>query len=336
MERRMNQKGMIFVSAMVVMLVLFNLGLGYVISARTEIEIAQSQRQALKAFYFSESAIAHAVADIKKNGAAGGNIAPQDLDGDGVMDYSSMYSMGMKEITGYGGDSTGQEARKTIKVKVTVTPWTGALQIGTGISATSGNAGVITGNVDARSGISLVNVTVNGTITQNNTPLLIPSVALPAYQAIADYTYAVNQTWDTAPPAGIHHVTGNVTINGMSAFTLNGSIIATGSITFSTKMGAVTITPTGSNPALVAGTALSMFTVPATVNINGLIYANNNITLSSVTGPLVINGAIASRASGLGMSSVANINLTFDENINPPYFTGGGTGQILVSSWKPQ
>ncbi|MDP2653144.1 MAG: hypothetical protein Q8Q08_03835 [Candidatus Omnitrophota bacterium] len=335
---RSNRKGVVFVAALAIMTVLITLGMGYLSNMRTEILIANNYRSALKALYNSESAVEHSIAEIRSgtdpDGDGLGNIPSQDLDYDGINDYYALYSAPSLTVTGSGGVPDGAGAR-TINAKVKQVKWTGAVESGTSPTMNIGNSGVINGNVEGNSTAAIQpQVTVNGSVLAPKPGgVSIPTVSFPAYQAIADYAYSGWPTWNTNPLPGIHYVAGNLTISGINNFNLDGSIIVTGVIQISSISGSMTITPTGNNPAIVAGSSLTM-TATWKPLISGLVYAGTSMSLSSITGPSFFNGSLVARTGDLTMQFVNNFTVNYNPDLDPPHFSAASGGPIVISSWQ--
>jgi hypothetical protein len=338
-----NNKGVAFVVAVAMMFALLGMGLAYVYVLRSELQTGQNQRAGLQAFYFAEAGAEHAMAELIEGTdthADGlGNLPLMDLDGDGDSDYSVTYSLGTGEII-----SVGQElgATRRVNYHVTTGTWTGAMQVGGNININAPAGGTINGDVDAVGTIhpNIALYTVNGTKTANNASLTIPTPNFAEYANPVNfptenhYTYSDCASLNTSsPPNGVYYITGNCTINrGGAAFNLIGSIVATGNITFG-QINPLTITPTGSNPAIVAGGTLAATSI-SSANFTGLVYASMGIsfvTFAFIT--RINNGALVSGAD-LTLTNVPTALITFDPNLNPPFFSGGGGGAVSFDSWK--
>lgn len=351
--KKMNNSGIAFVTAIVLMLLFLNLGLGYLMMARTQLMIARNQINTLKAFYNSESALQHSIAELVNNvdqdGDGLGNIPLRDLNGDAIMDYSASYNSATGIISATGNTGTDGIVRTT-ETKMSPKKWTGAFMAGMSIpSVTNCDFSTVTGNVDARSVIVpnyTTQHTVNGIVTQANTGLLIPTTITSPGGPWFSYAPATNRhancLWVTpASPTitGVHYVNGACTINlgGSAPLTINGSLIVNGNLSIS-QVTSLTITPAGKDPALVASGTLSLGNIsPGVVNIHGLIYAGGNISLNVwnffPTPRHSINGAIVSGTGSISMATIARTDWVFDSSLNPPFFTGGSPG-YSVNYWK--
>ena len=330
-----NQKGIAFIAALAIMTMLMILGLSFMYTTRMDMIVNHNQLEALRAFYYAESAVAHSMAEIRSGSDVDsdglGNIPLKDLNSDGIMDYQAAYAV--SKITAVGTGST--EANRTIQADVTAEQWTGAIQSGNNVTAITANAGVINGDVDATTTAAFSpSVTINGTVTAPNGSLQIPSPNLGSYSAIANYSYSGWPTWNGGPPDGdgIYYISGNLTISGVNNFTLNGSIIVTGIVQISSMTGTMTIIAGGNNPAIVTGGSLTMTSSSANINVSGLVYAGTTINMSSLSGVTTINGALVSGGT-TDMQWVSNLQLTFNPAVAPPYFTGGG-GAPTITLWR--
>jgi hypothetical protein len=348
-----NNRGVAFVTAIVLMVLFLNLGLGYLMMARTQLMIARNQISTLKAFYHSESALQHSIAELVNNvdkDADGlGNIPLQDLDGDGSMDYSATYNSATGTVSSTGNTGTDGIVR-TIETKMTPKKWTGAFMAGLSIPAVSNcDFSTVTGNVFARSAITpnfTTQHTVTGTVTQGYASLAIPTTITSPGGPWFSYAPAANRhvncLWVTPASStitGVHYVNGACTINlgGSAPLTINGSLIVNGNLSIS-QVTSLMITPAGKDPALVASGTLSLGNVsPGVVNIHGLIYAGGNISLTIwnffPTPRHSINGAIVSGVGTISMATIARTDWVFDSSLNPPFFTGGSPG-YSVDYWK--
>lgn len=347
-----NNNGIAFVTAVVLMVLFANLGIGYLVMARTQLQIARNQVEMLKAFYNAQSALEHSIAELRYNvdqhSDGLGNIPLQDLDGDAIMDYSASYSSSTGIILG-NGSVGAQGINRIMEAKTIPKKWTGAFMAGLSIpSVTNCDFSTVTGNVDARSAITPNFTTqhaVNGIVTQGNAGLLIPTtITSPggpwfSYAPVANRH--VNCLWVTPGAStitGVHYVNGPCTINfaGAQSLVINGSLIVNGNLSI-TQVANLTITPNGGDPALVASGTLTLGNIsPGVVNINGLIYAGGNITLATwnfwPSPRHLIHGAIVTGGS-VSMSTIARTDWVFNPSLNPPNFVGGSSG-VSVVSWR--
>ncbi len=337
--KKINNSGVAFVTAIVLMVLFLNLGLGYLMMARTQLMIARNQISTLKAFYYSESALQHSIAELVNNvdkDADGlGNIPLQDLDGDASMDYSATYNSSTNIISSTG--NTGVEGIvRTIETNVKPKIWIGFMQAGRNIVATTGNNGTVTGFLYASGTISLSPLLTGGLPRPNTSTLITPTVSLPSYKASADHVYPVlnSYMWNGQPPDGngSYYINGNLTIAGVNNFNLQGSLIVSGALNISACTGSFTIQPAGNYPAIVVGGSIGM-TSTWKPTIYGVVYAGQDISLSSLTGPTRIFAGALVAGRDINLTNTTFDQFTFGSSLNPPYFTGAGAG-LAVNYWK--
>jgi len=197
---------------------------------------------------------------------------------------------------------------------------------------------------------------ISGTVTDQDDGQIkvnpeITSGVGTTYYNLADalgQRVAGNKTFDSSgsPYTGIWYVGGWARIK--SNVTINGSIIAGGSITFENSADNVVINPTAYDPtqnypALVSGSDISSTGVGTpkiglqNSTISGLVLAGNNITFDYLKSTTTFTGTILA-GNNIEMQ-YGEINVTYSEDIftpMPPGFTytaGGETTLIPQKDW---
>ena len=336
MRKIKNNRGIVLILAVGMMVAFLTLGVAYVSTLKTEMKVAENEMAALEAFYMAETGVEHAIGALIMNGDP--DSIDGKIDGSGETDYMINYLRDTQTITvtgmGHGSDGTRV-------VEVQINPSSGAMQAGENITIAAPAGGTITGDVSAygtiASNIGLY--TVNGTITANDTdivPIPLPSLtstqfpwsSWDSYEAMADYTYTDCSSIGFTPPDGVHFVNGNCSLSG-GAFSLNGTLVVTGNLSFVSMTG-LTITPSGDYPSVVAGGSFSV-TAANSVTLNGFVYAGNNISFTTLAFNMIINGALVA-GNRIAITNVPSMILTYDAEKPPPYFSAGGNPSVV--SWK--
>ncbi len=318
------KQGIAFITALAMMFILLTLGAAYLMIARSEIQVNTNQMNALRAFYVAESGIEHAVAELKEG---------TDIDGDGLgtvsgsldgYNYSVTYGPVTSTITSVG---TVEQASRSIEVKISMSGFTGALQVGANIDASS-TSGTVTGNVDAGHILDLDSLVIEGTVTDHDGDLAVPSPTFSSYEAIADYVYDGNQVFDVDPPPGIHYINGNLTIE--NNITINGTVVVTKGLNMNSAENC-TITPSGKNAAIIVSQNITANSIGGST-FNGLVYAGHSILFNSWSEVTVDGGIVAGHT--LNLIGGENVSVTFDADLDPPYFSGSEGETVRITSWQ--
>ena len=330
---RDNNQGIIFVSSLAVMLILFGLGMTHMALLRSENQVADNEWYATRGLYYAEAGAEHALADVL-NGGTGMGLSG-DLDGDAATDYTADFDSGDNKIT---AQSYYASSSRYVEYELESTGFSNAIQVGNNISATIANSGTFNGDLAAVGTISLnPGITVNGTQTPGDTGLTIPTPVWADYANPANfpsynhYTYANCSSLGSTPPDGIYYITGSCTISGMGDFHLNGSLIVAGVMTVSSISNSFTIIPFENHPAVVVGSNLTI-TSTWRPTFDGLVYAGGNVNFWSIQILGDVDGAVAAQ-NDFDMQWTNNLTINYDPSINPPYFSGGG-GPPTVTAWK--
>ena len=327
-----NKKGIVLVAALSMMLIFFALGTSYLVSTREEAQTGSSDFDYLLALYRAEAGVEHMIAKLKVDGLNNDNWTEYKPDGMGPADYYASYTASDQTIRSDGSNGDNSYFLR-VEAEIDQKRFTGALQSGGNILTGGSLTGTITGDIDAAGTIPdpLGSFTINGNKTAASS-VTIPAVDFSGYLNDSDHRYETlnSYTWSAGPPNGdgMYYYNGNLTISGTCI--LNGTIVVTGLLTITTmSWDQLQITPTGNNPALVAGN-IDISSVQRPV-ISGLIFANGYLRLQT-SDQMSINGGVVC-GGDLTLDSLTTLNLTYDDTMDPPYFTGGGGG-IEVTSWK--
>lgn len=352
-----DKNGMVYVTALAIMLILLLIGAAAIFIARSDIRIGNNEMAAMKAFYAAESGVEHVIADIQQNGIP--NVTAEmpfeeyswDINNDGELYYVAELYPGETTIvsTGFAYDLSGaQIAERTVEVEYQYDLFTGVMQSGLDIRFWDDApiSAEIIGNIDARGELSKGNegnedtssrwLISSGKIRRNNGKLVLPDIhrlQFDSYKGIPDaYIYTESQMWPSLPQGeGIYFIEGDLRIapgsgNGFTAN--NTTLIATGNVDFSVfSAGGLIInagqyTPERQYPAVVAGKKLAIYGA-GYMNISGLLYGREGIYIdySFQDRQSSIRGALISNGKIHWINTVDNLTLVYpDEGINPPFF----------------
>jgi hypothetical protein len=288
--------------------------------------ISNNEIDAVKAFYLAEAGVEHSIADLIQGGT--GDIGMGDIDGNAETDYMASVNWDTDTISAGSFASSYVPVSRGMSAQIKQGGFSSALQVGGQIIANVAVDGTINGDVNAGGAINKSpSLIVNGTETASDPDIIIPAPSFAAYEAIAPYRYySVWPSWESTPPDGdgIYYIDGN--LNVLGDFTLNGTLVVTGYLQITNG---IDITPTGDYPAIIAGTNIDLSASVSPV-LNGLVYAGGDINFSS-SSSCVVNGAIVA-GGDLTFSNMTNINVTFNEDLNPPDFSGENS--VTITNWK--
>lgn len=199
------------------------------------------------------------------------------------------------------------------------------------ISNSGSSSGTVTGTVRAGSSIATGSgVTFNGSLEPNRTTADIPDPDWTYWLDHATTVYTENHTFSAGTYDGIYYVTGNVNIQ--KDVVVNGTIVARGDINVSSASD-LTVTASGSNPALISEGSLSI-TGSSTVNVTGWAVSQGNLTVNGNSG-LTVSGGLGT-VGALSLSGNTNLSLTHTSPPSTvPGFSGGETYEpVLLVEWK--
>lgn len=191
-------------------------------------------------------------------------------------------------------------------------------------------AGTVTGDITTANVVQgIEKILLVGRLIER-ADILIPSVDYDYYRAIADhsvasdYTFTANKTY-----AGIWYIDGSATIE--NNVVINGSVIATRNILLNGADN-TTITAEAGYPALVASASFSMQGTDS-VTVNGLLYAENSITLKNVTQSTFSGALIADKK--ITIDSSTQWSITFDDTLQSGLLGfSGGLDDIVITPQK--
>jgi len=356
--KRFEKNGFILVTTLCMMVLLLSSGMVLLSATRSEIEMAGGEMQSLRALTYAESGFEHLMARIlnKEITPTGGdNSAWASVDEGGSTDYWADIGWATGVLTSSYMPDPWLTAQK--KIKADITNITGMFQAGGNIGWAASSGGTLAGNADAVGTIqsNISNYDTTGyTVTASNGDLNIPYPDMTAYGNAANftnyYTYTDCTSFTSGPPNGdgIYFISGNCSIDmGSTPFSLDGSMIVSGNFTLQSVTG-LTLNAVDGLPVIIATGDFSVIIATGDfsgislngINIDGLIYAGNDIILTtwglggSATGAFVATNDI-------NLTNVNNATFTFDTSLNPPFFAGGAGGggdmstQVLnVTTWQ--
>jgi hypothetical protein len=200
------------------------------------------------------------------------------------------------------------------------------------ISMGSGVSGDVYGPVSAGGTVTPSGVTFHDPVDQGNPDASVPTPDWAYWQGVANVVRTGNYTFNSGTYTGIYYVTGNVTFNGNSNTTLNGTVISRGRVTFGTNA-VVHITPSGTNPAIYAQQRITAGS-NVVADITGWVQSQEYITFGN-NNVLNVTGGMASTGN-ITISKNSDVNITYDQTRAPTVgFSGGEPGGGLgESSWQ--
>lgn len=187
------------------------------------------------------------------------------------------------------------------------------------------STGTVTGDIHAKTRIqNTEGIVILGSAT-TGVGVTVPSVSLSAWEAIAGNVVGGNFTFTPSgsPYRGLWYVDGNAIIQGEAR--IEGGLVASGNIEFKKGASSVRIDSGSSRVALIAGNVVKL-TNTSKVEINGLVYAVNNIEVEGGS-QLEVNGVVIA-GNQVILSELDSLDITYDPEIGsspPPYFYYGGT-----------
>ncbi|OIO37807.1 MAG: hypothetical protein AUJ71_04460 [Candidatus Omnitrophica bacterium CG1_02_49_16] len=367
---RAGEKGTIFLTTMVSMLIMILIG-GYIFQVTTQdTHLIAKMKKSLQAQQIAEAGLARGLSTLATNWSS--SIATSDVSL-GVGSYStSLISSGGRYLVSSLG--TVNDVSRTVTAEVTA-PVTSAFNyalaagselefeivgqsfIVTGgdlyggeevkLEAQAGSSTITVGKIDSGGEIEVSGsgTITTGTRTENAPQVTFPMVDFSYYQSIAQSTgtyYSASKTFSTtnsipSPDGRVVFVNGNVTISASQSTTA--TIVAIGSITISG--GTTTISPPSTQPAMltqtgtitVSGTGASN---PSGLSVTGLIYSGNNFTITGNHHTVTVDGLIVSHGELEGdYSGSAHNDLTINY-VNPGNLSGisGGSNSTTIASYN--
>ncbi|MFH1414390.1 MAG: hypothetical protein ABIG56_06045 [Candidatus Omnitrophota bacterium] len=213
---------------------------------------------------------------------------------------------------------------------------------GSSVNFSSTTSSTVVGAVSCHvSVVGYGGVTITGEITEG-LARLHPSLDFSYYAGIADTYSTSNLTFANGTYNGVYYTTKKATIG--NNVTLNGSIIAAGSIDFNDKADNVQISQSNNYPALASGSAInSSCSGPPSQRvglqnstINGLIFSAGNVTFNYMQNT-TFNGSVLADGN-LNFQSGSNWTIAYDETIFDPMTPGLNVGEeleaILQDDWN--
>ena len=202
------------------------------------------------------------------------------------------------------------------------------------------SSGTVNGNAASAGQIKNYDkMTINGTITENSIVSDPGPVTMASYQAIANvvqpgnYTFTAG-TYGSSGNPQIYYINGTATIN--SNVTIYGTVIATNDINISNKTN-IHITSATGYPAFIAGHDISVTTLLSNSTIDGLIYADHDLTLDHLSNVTMNTCILAGNSMSIQTGSDFTINYSSNIYTNPPpYFNGysSGSATLTTSLWQ--
>jgi len=200
--------------------------------------------------------------------------------------------------------------------------------------------GTVNGNVASTSEVkNHGSMTINGNVIEYSTVPDPGPVTMASYLAIANVVQSGNYTFTTGTYGSsgneqIYYINGAATIN--SNVTIYGTVIATGNININNRTN-IHITSATGYPAFIAGYDISITTLLSNSTIDGLIYADHNLTLDHLDNVTMNTCILAGNSMSIQTGSNFTINYSSSIYANPPpYFSGysSGSATVTTSLWQ--
>lgn len=302
-----------------------------------------------KALWLADAGLQQVCYKLKNDATYRSNLSPNPVTGNLG---SGSYSVGVTKDTGnttYVLTSTGTVDILSRQITQTVVVTSAALSSAIHSDAASidfeGSSGTVNGNVEAKVHVTVPgSMTISGTIT-TGIEQINPALDFNTYKTIAQgqgQSYTSDLTFSNGTYSGVYYTTKKVTIGDNAV--INGSIFAQGNIEFANRANNITISPTNNYPALAAQSSIS---TKASGNpkiglqsstINGLIYADNNITLDYLKNSVTINGTIIAD-NNINIKNGSNFTINYNAGIFTPMplgfsYSGGNIMLIPQKDWN--
>jgi len=335
MNRLGNERGVIFVAALAIMLTFMTFGFTLASIAKLEVETARNSFRILKDFYSAESAVAHGIADMMYGGS--GIVAANDLYADNSGgDYFTTVDAATNTITGY----SAYLPMTFRQVKAQVTGINRAILVGNTLSL-SAPSGTIEGDIRYGMGSAPVVGTHNGNVlsTGGSVQAYMPTPNMTEFQNNAAYTEPGSVVYRSTnlPPSpggnGIIFVNGDIDIEEDS-INVNGTLVATGDVHINSLTFPPTnlkVTPIANYPAIVAAGNITIYGASG-ASFYGLVYSSSSISVTNSSG-ISFDGGIAAYQD-LTISGNATETIVFDPTMDMPYFDSDiSMVPVKVATW---
>ena len=284
-----DQRGIAFITALAMMLILLTLGAGYMVIARSEVKVSTNQINTLKQFYAAEAGIEYAIADLIKNNGIGGNVNGSL----GNFNYQTTYNTSSKSITATVNNL------QFVQAQVTFLPTKYAIYSNQGIKFSADATGTIKGdlrynNNPPSSGFSLgISQILIGTSSLETAGETTPSltltpftVPLPVINEPSNFTFSkLNSPLGNGVFDGFYKVQGMATIE--DNVVINGTVWAAGDIKTNGPISYIEVNPdpAGNNPALYSEGKILLDNINSTSmkksKIKGAIVAKELVSLTN-------------------------------------------------------
>jgi len=354
-EKIKGKKGIVFASALAIMVILIGIAIASLKEVRQEMLISKSEMDALQYHYYADSGVEASIASLRNGGS---RETFGDVDGDAMTDFMTSYNWDTNILTSEGWRES-IEPVSTIEATIKERNFTGAIQVFGNIPTVSAATGTIEGHIDVKGTMhpNIYNLVDEDTysVASDVTSLTVPmpDMGLSGYGSEDNFvpyglTYHTHSDCMdlTDYDVDVHFITGDCSIETASPpgdIVINGSIIVDGNLTVGPiSGGSLTINPPkgtalGNLPA-IATSGSALFQNLDSPTFDGLIYSGSNMTFSVISWGPDLGGPLVSLWD-LSFTQVRIWQPEFDlDAVNPPYFYGGGggcaKGSVQVIGWK--
>lgn len=330
-----NKKAIGIIAAIIVMLLVSVMGTIVLSLFTGQSSSSLNYMHSQQAFFIAESGLQYYLEQLR-NDSSWDTLPPQPSDealGEGTftitavaIDTNSVDVTSRSQLTG----QDGQIVTRVVQVSVSRAVYQALdyVVFSSGNVQFRGSSGTITGDIGSNKNILKTNgFTINGQLFPNLTiPKISPDITI--YQPLADYIevsgfiFANGQAYN-----GVYYISGDTTIE--SNVTINGSIIAEGNVVFDESNNLI-ISSLSGYPAIFSGNNISGQDSGA--QIDGLIYANRDISLSTLNSAIIINGIMIAEKSFSFIGS-SDVTLTYDSEILNNIPPGFGSASMQATDW---
>ena len=344
-----NKKGTVLLLTFIVMVTVTAIAVSFLYLISVQTKAGGYDIASHKALWVAEAGLQQAIRQLKNDSNFRNDPSSQSPLTGSVGDggYSVTVS---KNGSIYTLTSTGTVGILKRQISETVAVTSSALASAIHSDAASvdftGSSGTVNGNIEAKVHVSNYgSMTINGTITEGVTQIN-PALDFDIYKTIAQsqsHYSTSNLSFANGTYSGVYYTTKNVTLGNNAV--INGSVFAEGRIDFVNQANNITISPANNYPALATKGSISTSASggPSSIGLqgstlNGLIYADNNITLDYLKNNVIINGTLLAD-NNITVKNGSNFTINYTADIFSPMppgfiFSGGDITLIPQKDWN--
>ncbi|UCG35289.1 MAG: hypothetical protein JSW17_00375 [Candidatus Omnitrophota bacterium] len=322
-----NRAGFAIIAAILILIILSALGIFAGAMLSTDIHSVTDSVRADEAFYLAEAGIPFYIAnqlkhdsdwsdntaEITKNFGGGQfSVTPLSSTSNSITLQSSgsipVFGADIKRVIKYTMQATGPQYEPFFYALY----GGGGPQLGKGELIISSIGGDIDGDIYLKDNATIVSspgLNLNGVLSEYEASADIPAIDWSYWLATADYIYTGKKYFSKTTLNGIYLVEGDVVLDEV---TVNGTVISTNDIICQGGENFV-VTPEAGHPGFIAEGDIQIIAGnQAHFTINGPIYGQDNIIISSGTN-LTINGSMVFGAR-CTITSISSIDINLSEH----------------------